>query len=697
MKRHYFHTIVLGSGAAGLAAAVRLRAAGIETAIVTEGLRLGTSLNAGSDKQTYYKLGLSGRVADSAGKMAESYLAGGSADGRLALIESLGSVGAFFHLVQLGVPFPHDVCGGFAGYKTDHDPRRRATSCGPYTSREMCRALYREARRRETTIFDRRAAVKLFTIKDAANGGKKRIAGFIAVNLENGEPEIFTCENLIFAVGGPGGLYAASVYPAVHLGGIGLALEIGAEAVSLPESQFGLASCTSLAGRRNDVPPDDDSNTPPDDLIRARCEEFRWNVSGTYMQVLPRVVSVGETNGVSGGKAGGNSEGDSVEFLRDYYSNDAETLSALFLKGYQWPFDARRTTNGSSLIDLAVLCESLLRRRRVFLDFRTNPTGLDFAALSVEARDYLEKSGALFGRPIERLRAMNPAAVELYREQGIDLEREPLEIKLCAQHNNGGLAGNLWYESTNIARLFPIGEVNGSHGVARPGGSALNAGQVGAFRAAEYIAARGSERTLDSDAAQKAADAAMASLTGETQDAANWKEVRAQLQERMSAAAGPLRSLAKIDDALEQTRREIERLERGKIERQADEPVAANAVVNVTKDAVEALRNRSLLIAAECYLSAIRFQLTSGVGSRGSALVIDAQGETIHRRLPDDWRKVPEDVSFRDKTLRTLRRSDGESEKIEHRWTAAAPIPTPDDWFETVWREFRDGTIYDTK
>ena len=73
MEIHQFHTIVLGSGAAGLAAALRLRAEGVESvAIVTEGLSMGTSINTGSDKQTYYKLGLCGKDADSPVDLARS-------------------------------------------------------------------------------------------------------------------------------------------------------------------------------------------------------------------------------------------------------------------------------------------------------------------------------------------------------------------------------------------------------------------------------------------------------------------------------------------------------------------------------------------------------------------------------------------------------------------------------------------------
>jgi len=82
---------------------------------------------------------------------------------------------------------------------------------------------------------------------------------------------------------------------------------------------------------------------------------------------------------------------------------------------------------------------------------------------------------------------------------------EALEIAVCAQHNNGGLAGNIWWESTNAKHLFAVGEVNGSHGVARPGGSALNAGSVGGFRAAEFIANRYAHWTLDTEAIKSVA------------------------------------------------------------------------------------------------------------------------------------------------------------------------------------------------
>ena len=54
-------TVVVGSGCAGFNAADTLFDLGRrDIALLTEGVNMGTSRNTGSDKQTYYKLTLSG-------------------------------------------------------------------------------------------------------------------------------------------------------------------------------------------------------------------------------------------------------------------------------------------------------------------------------------------------------------------------------------------------------------------------------------------------------------------------------------------------------------------------------------------------------------------------------------------------------------------------------------------------------------
>ncbi len=636
----WVHTLVIGSGAAGLNAAVQLVAHGVEDVLIaTEGLQMGTSINTGSDKQTYYKLSLCGDDADAPRLMAETYFAGGGMHGDLALVEASLSARAFMNLVNLGVPFPRDPYGQFIGYKTDHDPRQRATSIGPYTSREMCRALIREVRHREIPIRENRNVVQLLTLGDA---DQKRVAGAVLITAD-GSLEAVGAENVVFATGGPGGLYKTSVYPQVHTGGIGLALRAGALAQNLPESQYGMASI-----------------------------KFRWNVSGTYMQVIPRFIST-DADGQS----------DEREFLREHFDSVGQMGSNVFLKGYQWPFDSRKAVGGSSIIDVLVYIETVIRGRRVFLDFRRGPTGFRFEDLSPEARDYLTKSKALHETPIERLRAMNPGAIELYAEHDIDITAEPLEIAVCAQHNNGGLAGNHWWESVNLKHLFPVGEVNGSHGVYRPGGSALNAGQVGSLRAAEYIAHRYGRWQLSREAVRREAAAAVAGLLAWIEkcgsSGTSWEAEREQFQQRMSRAGAHIRSADDVQKAEEEAWHQYQQLE------------ARGCTYQGPGGLAEALRNRHLCFAHAVYLSAVRFAVQSGVGSRGSAMVVDPGGTPVHPRLDDRWRIAAEDAGFRDQVQETLARPDG---SVQNTWVDRRAIPDSDLWFETAWARFRSGEIF---
>ena len=618
MKTRRLNTLVIGSGASGLAAALRLKTLGVDDVLLlSEGLRNGTSINTGSDKQTYYKLGIYGAEPDSPALLGRTLFDGGSVHGDVALVEAAMSVRCFMNLVNLGVPFPCDEFGQYVGYKTDHDPKRRATSCGPYTSREMCLALIRAVKAAGVEIAEKRNVAELVAVDG-------RAAGAVAWNRETKVFEAYLAENTVFAVGGPGGLYASSVYPAGHMGAIGLALKIGAKAQNLPESQFGLAST-----------------------------RFRWNVSGTYMQVLPRFVSTA-ADGVS----------DEREFLLDHYGDANAMNSMIFLKGYQWPFDVRKVPDGSSQIDLLVHEETVKKGRRVFLDFRTNTENLDFAALSAEAREYLEKSGACFGTPVERLEKMNPGAIELYRDHNIDLYKEKLEIAVCAQHNNGGLAGNIWYESVNVPHLFPIGEVNGSHGVTRPGGSALNAGQVGGFRAAEFIAAKYRENTLDFTRAEEAAKQLEADLLRRLSGTRDWRSDRRELQERMTAFAGHLRPQQKLDEAADAARNLLDAMDR------EGYPAA---------DTDHAITNFHLAFSSWIYLESIAFQAASGAGSRGSAAVLRADNSVI-----------PENPAFRAQVLGTTVTPQG----VRVGWEPCRPFPETDGWFETVWAEFRTGKIY---
>jgi len=646
------NTLIIGSGAAALNAAVSLHEQGVEDIVIaTEGWESGTSRNAGSDKQTYYKLSLAGELPDSALRMAVDLFSGGAMHGDIAYVEAQNSARAFFHLVELGVPFPQDRYGAYVGFKTDNDPKQRGTSAGPLTSKLMVEALGKEVVKRNIPVLDKHMVVGLLT---AGRKDSKRVIGAVAIADQTGGGEgggfvLFNAVNIVFGTGGPAGIYKASVYPESQLGSHGLAFAAGAIAQNLTESQYGLAAL-----------------------------KFRWNLSGTYQQVIPRYVST---------DARGEDE---KEFLNDYFPDLGRLASAIFLKGYQWPFDPAKVRDyGSSLIDVLVYQETVLKRRKVYLDYQRNPGGkkigeFDFRALSPEALTYLDKSGALLATPFKRLAKMNPPAIEIFKAHGIDLAGEPLEIGLCAQHNNGGFRGNIWWES-NIRHLFPVGEVNGSHGVRRPGGSALNSGQVGALRAAYFIAHKYSgappaaKTFLDQGRNQIKDTLVMAKrlVNPRSRDAAVIARTRREIQERMSACGAAVRDPEKVKPAVAEAWALYEKMRK-------------ELRVRSAKDLREAFRNLDLSLTHALYLEAINEYLSRGGRSRGSYLVPDAGGTKACPELGDEWRfALNPRPAFVDQKI--LEISLDERGRAVKKWVSIRPIPREDNWFENVWEDFREG------
>ena len=663
------NTVVVGTGSAGFCAADRLWEFGqSDIVMVTDKIGAGTSRNAGSDKQTYYKLTLSGDDGDSVREMAQTLFVGGAMDGDNALVEAALSARGFLRLCELGVPFPQNRYGEFIGYKTDHDPRRRATSAGPYTSRSMVEQLEEKVARNGTRIFDDCRVVDLI-VRDGAIAGLLVLRTDVRVDSPADGAEspflLFRCTNLVYATGGPAGMYATRVFPNGQWGASGAAYRAGVRGKNLTEWQFGLAS------------------------IRPR-----WNVSGTYMQVLPTFVST---------DAGG---GDEREFLTEAIPDYGRQLSMIFLKGYQWPFDIRKALDGSSLIDLLVYRETVLRGRRVFLDFRRNPVRaeLDPAALSPEANAYLDRAGVLFGTPIERLKKMNSPAYEFYLQKNpkVDLATELLEVDVCAQHNNGGLVVDAWWQS-NVTGFFPVGEAGGAHGVYRPGGAALNSGQVGATRAAQFIAARRDAPPPEvagfTAAAGPVLDAAIGLVNEATRRAAagapdNTGDLLRDLGELMSAKAGPVRSAESIHEALVQVHEWLAGYER---------LVTADAGSRRAVDRIFLIRD--ILTTAYVYLSAMADYTAHGGRSRGSVLYTDPAGslpvvghgsdKAAELDLPDVFR-FRLDGGALDGEIQEAAWSPvvGQAadpiRDAELTWRPVRPIPDDDDFFENVWREFRE-------
>ena len=629
------NTVIVGSGAAAYNAANRLWEKGVrDLLMVTENRLAGTSRNTGSDKQTYYKLSLGGSEADSVASMAQALYAGNCVDGEICLAEAANSARSFMNLVEQGVPFPFDESGAFFGFQTDHDSTERATSVGPLTSRAMTEKLEETARSRGIEQLNKCLVVKLLTFEG-------KLYGVLGLLHAEAAPEnlaknfiLIRCSNLVYATGGPAGIYKNSVYPAGHYGMSGIAYETGAKGRNLTEWQYGLAS----------IKP-------------------RWNVSGTYMQALPRFISTDKD---------GN---DPQEFLPTYFSQPSEELRMIFLKGYQWPFDVRKVENGSSLIDLLVYRETALKGRRVFLDFTENPRlqELEFESLDGETRTYLEKNAALFGKPIDRLRKMNEPAYQFFLGKGVDLAKEPLEITLCAQHNNGGLAVDDWWR-TNIEGFYACGEVAGTHGVYRPGGSALNAGQVGSLRAALDIArAQRQDNAEFPDKLIEEVGNAVKEAKGFIGETENCRDLWEATSSEFFDVAGPIREQGKISLIL------------AKVEvllADFDRIVRVSSFSNL----FYLYHFKDTLLSQRIYCRAMLDYYARGGRSRGSALYLDPQGGI---QLDALWPGLRFDLDSGDLNEQIQEISVIDDQLVTE-WRQRHPLTIKKTAFETAWKAFRN-------
>jgi succinate dehydrogenase/fumarate reductase flavoprotein subunit len=641
-------TVIMGSGAAGLRAAVELRRRGTDVAIISQSAWGGTSACSGSDKQTLHTANTSDR-GDNFKDMARAIRAGGAMDEDTAYVEAVGSVRAMASLQFLGLPLPQDDFGGTLRYQTDHDDVGRATSCGPRTSRLMVKVLATEAVRLGIPFFNQTTGVKVLT-----KAG--RIAGILAVRPRTQAPDnpygltLFRCPVLVIAAGGPGELYRDSVFPNGCFGSLGLALEAGVALVNLTESQFGIGS---------------------------RREGFPWNLSGTYVQAIPYIYSV-------------DAAGDERNFLADYYRTTQELASNIFRKGYQWPFHATRMLDfGSSLVDLAITRENQAGRR-VFMDFNRNPEAVpgdltfSLTRLDPDVAKYLGQAGAGQDLPIDRLRHMNPLSIELYLRYKVDIRRDPLEFAVNNQHMNGGIAVDTWGRSS-LPGLYAIGEAAGTHGVTRPGGAALNAGQVMGTRVAEHIAASGAAQVESDGVAVAQLEQALVQIEQVLRPGSllNIRVVKEEVQARMSDHGGILCKPENVASALQAAARLNQKIRDNGISFMRGGEIA------------RVLQWQQMALASQAVLAALEHYISHGGGSRGARAICDADGEATPMA-----RSGPlQDVRFRtereqDRGEQILVRLVGQDLQI-----ATRPNRSFDEsakpFFERDWPTWLTGAVFD--
>ncbi len=223
--------VVVGSGVAGLTAALDAAGAGLRVVVVTK-----DDVDAGSTR--WAQGGVAVVLGDVAGDsvpvhVADTLAAGGGLNDADAVAAIVGcGPGAVRRLRERGALFDA------RGHRLDrtreggHSAFRVVHAGGDATGAEIERALVAAARRRELTVLTGHVAV------DALRDRAGLVAGLSVLD-GSGRPGVLRAPAVLLATGGYGQLYASTTNPETATGdGVALALRAGAAASDLEFVQF---------------------------------------------------------------------------------------------------------------------------------------------------------------------------------------------------------------------------------------------------------------------------------------------------------------------------------------------------------------------------------------------------------------------------------------------------------------------------
>jgi succinate dehydrogenase/fumarate reductase flavoprotein subunit len=270
------------------------------------------------------------------------------------------------------------------------------------------------------------------------------------------------------------------------------------------------------------------------------------------------------------------------------------------------------------------------------------------------------------------------------------LYSEPLEIAVCAQHNNGGFAVDKWWQS-NIQGTFVIGEMAGTHGVKRPGGSALNAGQTGGLRAAQYIVNVYGCELPDYTEVQSEIDRQLNDIVAGLERYKGSSglvptEVLEDIRNRMTASGGHTRELNDARKALKEAIKLYKDIQQ------------KGFSVKDKKTIIGAIQAEHLALTSVAYLKAIVELLGQGSGSRGSHLVLAEDGIEIHadvinKATGKPLKFKPENQALRSSILQ-IEYDESSPDLFRSETVKLRPAPTEHKAFEPAWQDYREGKIY---
>ncbi|MEU3952068.1 L-aspartate oxidase [Streptomyces achromogenes] len=226
--------VVVGSGVAGLTAALRCQAAGLTTVVVTK-----ARLDDGSTRWAQGGIAAALGEGDTPEQHLEDTLVAGAGlcDEEAVRILVTEGPDAVRRLISTGAHFDTDDAGDIQlGREGGHHRRRIVHAGGDATGAEVSRALVAAVRARGLHTIENALVLDLLTDADG------RTAGVTLHVMGEGQHDgvgAVHAPAVVLATGGMGQVYAATTNPSVSTGdGVALALRAGAELSDLEFVQF---------------------------------------------------------------------------------------------------------------------------------------------------------------------------------------------------------------------------------------------------------------------------------------------------------------------------------------------------------------------------------------------------------------------------------------------------------------------------
>ncbi|MFB9463090.1 L-aspartate oxidase [Streptomyces cinereospinus] len=226
--------VVVGSGVAGLTAALRCEAAGMRTVVVTK-----ARLDDGSTRWAQGGIAAALGEGDSPEQHLDDTLVAGAGlcDVEAVRILVTEGPGAVRRLIETGAHFDESAEGRLALTREGgHHRRRIAHAGGDATGAEISRALVEAVRARGLRTIENALVLDLLTDADG------RAAGVTLHVMGEGQHDgvgAVHAPAVVLATGGMGQVFSATTNPSVSTGdGVALALRAGAEVSDLEFVQF---------------------------------------------------------------------------------------------------------------------------------------------------------------------------------------------------------------------------------------------------------------------------------------------------------------------------------------------------------------------------------------------------------------------------------------------------------------------------